>query len=250
VNRFKRGLLAGSPQIGLWCSLASAYAIESLAPSGFDWLLVDMEHAPNDLASVLAQLQALAPYPASAIVRPPWNDMVVTKRLLDVGAQTLLFPYVQNADEARAAVASVRYPPAGVRGMALATRANRFGRVADYARRAQEEICVLVQAETREALDRLETIAAVEGVDGVFIGPADLHASLGFPGETANPAVLPIIDDAIRRIRSRGKAPGIIATDEQLARRYLERGALFVAVGGDVSLLVRSADALAAKYKG
>ncbi len=250
VNRFKRGLLAGSPQIGLWCSLASAYAIESLAPSGFDWLLVDMEHAPNDLTSVLAQLQAAAPYPASAIVRPPWNDMVVTKRLLDVGAQTLLFPYVQNADEARAAVASVRYPPAGVRGMALATRANRFGRVTDYARRAQEEICVLVQAETREALDRLETIAAVEGVDGVFIGPADLHASLGFPGETANPAVLPIIDDAIRRIRSRGKAPGIIATDEQLARRYLERGALFVAVGGDVSLLVRSADALAAKYKG
>jgi 4-hydroxy-2-oxoheptanedioate aldolase len=250
VNRFRRGLLSGSPQIGLWCSLASAYALEAVAPAGFDWLLLDMEHAPNDLPQVLAQLQAAAPYATSAIVRPPWNDMVATKRLLDIGAQSLLFPYVQNADEARAAVASVRYPPAGVRGVALATRANRFGRVKDYARRAQEELCVLVQAETREALDRLETIAAVEGVDGVFIGPADLHASLGFPGETANPAVLPMIDEAIRRIRSRGKAPGILATDEQLARRYLERGALFVAVGSDAGLLARDADALAAKYRG
>jgi 4-hydroxy-2-oxoheptanedioate aldolase len=250
VNRFKRGLLAGSPQIGLWCSLSSHYVLESIASAGFDWLLLDMEHSPNDLPMVLTQLQAVACYPVSPIVRPPWNDMVSTKRLLDIGAQTLLFPYVQNADEARAAVASVRYPPAGMRGVALATRANRFGRVKDYARRAQDELCVLVQAETREALDRLENIAGVEGVDGVFIGPADLHASLGFPGETANPAVLPIIDEAIRRIRKRGKAPGILTSDEMLARRYLELGALFVAVGSDMGLLARGADALAAKYKG
>lgn len=250
ANPFKRALRAQLPQIGLWTSLASALSVEVVAGAGFDWLLLDMEHAPNELPMVQAQLQAATGGTAHPIVRPPWNDMVSTKRLLDIGAQTLLFPYVQNADEARAAVASVRYPPAGMRGVALATRANRFGRVKDYARRAQDELCVLVQAETREALDRLENIAGVEGVDGVFIGPADLHASLGFPGETANPAVLPIIDEAIRRIRKRGKAPGILTSDEILARRYLELGALFVAVGSDMGLLARGADALAAKYKG
>jgi 4-hydroxy-2-oxoheptanedioate aldolase len=169
--------------------------------------------------------------------------------MLDIGAQSVLFPYVQNAEEARQAVASTRYPPAGIRGVAGATRATRFGRIKDYAKHAHEEICVLVQVETKEALEHLESIADVEGVDGVFIGPADLHASLGYPGEVANPAVLPIIDDAIKRIRARGKAPGILYADEKLARRYLELGALFVAVGADVGLLARGADALAAKFK-
>jgi len=249
VNAFKRALAAKRAQIGLWCSLSSNYAVEAVAGAGFDWLLLDMEHSPNDLTDVLSQLQAAAPYPTSTVVRLPWNDFVATKRMLDIGAQSVLFPYVQNAEEARQAVASTRYPPAGIRGVAGATRATRFGRIKDYAKHAHEEICVLVQVETKEALEHLESIADVEGVGGVFIGPADLHASLGYPGEVANPAVLPIIDDAIKRIRARGKAPGILYADEKLARRYLELGALFVAVGADVGLLARGADALAAKFK-
>jgi 4-hydroxy-2-oxoheptanedioate aldolase len=169
--------------------------------------------------------------------------------VLDAGAQTLLVPYVNTAEEARNAVAYTRYPPQGVRGVAGTTRATRFGRVKDYARRAHEALCLLLQVETQQALDSLEAIARVEGVDGVFIGPADLHASLGYPGETANPAVLPKIEDAIRRIRACGKAPGILTADEKLARRYLELGALFVAVGADVGLLARESEKLAAKFK-
>jgi 4-hydroxy-2-oxoheptanedioate aldolase len=249
-NSFKRALAAGKPQIGLWLSLSDHYSAEVCAGSGFDWLLIDTEHSPNELHMVLNQLQAIAPYPAHPVVRVPWNDMVTIKRVLDVGAQSLLIPFVQNADEARKAVAATRYPPAGVRGVAGTTRATRFGRIKDYAKRAHEEICVLVQLETQTALDSLEVIAGLDGVDGVFIGPADLHASLGYSGETANPAVLPKIEDAIRRIRACGKAPGILTADEKLARRYLELGALFVAVGADVGLLGRGADQLAAKFKG
>jgi len=248
-NPFKRALRAGRAQIGLWSSLSSNYVVEVTAGAGFDWLLIDTEHSPNDLESTLAQLQAAAAYPTHAIVRVPWNDMVVIKRYLDVGAQSLLVPFVQNAEEARAAVAATRYPPAGGRGVAGTTRATRFGRVKDYARRAHEELCVLVQVETQTALDQIEAICAVDGVDGVFIGPADLHASLGHLGETANPAVLPKIEDAIRRIAAGGKAAGILTADEKLARRYLELGALFVAVGADVGILARGADALAAKFK-
>jgi 4-hydroxy-2-oxoheptanedioate aldolase len=249
VNRFKHALAGGTPQIGLWLSLSDHYSAEVCAGSGFDWLLIDTEHSPNELHMVLAQLQAIAPYPTTAIVRVPWNDMVIIKRMLDAGAQTLLVPYVNTAEEAASAVASTRYPPEGVRGVAGTTRATRFGRVKDYARRASGELCLLLQVETQQALDNLEAIARVAGVDGVFIGPADLHASLGYPGETANPAVLPKIEDAIRRIRACGKAPGILTADEKLARRYLELGALFVAVGADVGLLARESEKLAAKFK-
>jgi 4-hydroxy-2-oxoheptanedioate aldolase len=249
VNQFRRALRAGQLQIGLWCSLASHYSVEVVAGAGFDWLLLDSEHSPNDLESLLAQLQAAAPYPTSPIVRVPWNDTVTIKRVLDIGAQGLLVPYVQNADEARAAVAATRYPPRGVRGVAGTTRANRFGRIPDYARRAHDELCVLVQVETQDAVERIEAIAAVEGVDGIFIGPADLHASLGYPGETANPAVLPRIEDAIRRIVGAGKPAGILTGDEKLARRYIELGALFVAVGADVGILARGADRLAGNFR-
>jgi 4-hydroxy-2-oxoheptanedioate aldolase len=248
-NPLKRALGAGKVQIGLWSSLASNYTVEAIAGAGFDWILLDMEHSPNDLLGVLAQLQAAAPYPTHAVVRVPWNDMVAVKRVLDVGAQSLLVPYVSTADQAKSAVSYTRYPPAGVRGVAGTTRASRFGRIKDYAKRAHEEICLLVQAETREALDDLEAICAVEGVDGVFIGPADLHASLGYPGETANPKVKPLIDDAIRRIRKCGKAPGILTPNEADARHWLECGALFVAVGSDAGILARGAEALAAKFK-
>ena len=249
ANSFKRALKAGKPQIGLWCSLSSHFAVEVVAGSGFDWLLLDTEHSPNELPMVLSQLQAAAPYATHPVVRVPWNDMVTIKRYLDIGAQSILIPYVQSEEEARNAVAYTRYPPEGLRGVAGTTRATRFGRVKDYARRAHEEMCVLVQIENRAGLESLERIAAVEGVDGVFIGPADLHASLGYPGETANPEVMPIIDDAIRRIRHAGKAPGVLTGVEGDARRWLQCGGLFVAVGADLGLLARESEKLAAKFK-
>jgi 4-hydroxy-2-oxoheptanedioate aldolase len=249
ANTFKRALKAGKPQIGLWCSLSNHYAIEVVAGAGFDWLLVDTEHSPNELDMVLAQLQAVAPYPAHPVVRVPWNDMVTIKRFLDIGAQSLLIPYVQNKEEATKAVSYTRYPVEGLRGMGGMTRATRFGRVKDYAKRSHEEICVLVQIETQMGLDNLEQIASVDGVDGVFIGPADLHASLGYAGETANPKVKPLIDDAIRRIRKSGKAPGILTSVEADARHWLELGSQFVAVGADVNILARETEKLAAKFK-
>jgi 4-hydroxy-2-oxoheptanedioate aldolase len=248
-NQFKNALKAGRAQIGLWSSLSSNYTVEVIAGAGFDWILLDSEHSPADLENLLTQLQAAAPYPTHAVVRVPWNDMVTIKRTLDVGAQSLLIPYVSTADEARSAVSYTRYPPAGVRGVAGTTRATRFGRVKDYAKRAHEEICLLVQVETQGALDNIEAICAVDGVDGVFIGPADLHASLGYTGEIANAKVKPLIDAAIRRIRKCGKAPGILTPSEADARQWLECGALFVAVGSDVGLLARGAEALAAKFK-
>jgi 4-hydroxy-2-oxoheptanedioate aldolase len=248
-NFFKRALRDGKPQIGLWSSLASNYSVEVIAGAGFDWILLDCEHSPNDLESLLTQLQAAAAYPSHPIVRVPWNDMVTIKRVLDIGAQSLLIPYVSTVEEARAAVSYTRYPPTGLRGVAGTTRATRFGRIKDYAKRAHEEICVLVQVETQEALDNIEAIAALDGVDGIFIGPADLHASLGHTGEIANAKVVPQIEEAIRRIRKAGKAPGILTTSEELAKRQLGCGALFVAVGADVGILARGAEALLARFK-
>jgi 4-hydroxy-2-oxoheptanedioate aldolase len=248
VNKFKRALYAGQSQIGLWCTLSSHYSLEVVAGAGFDWLLLDCEHSPNDLESLLTQLQAAAPYPSTPVVRVPWNDTVTIKRVLDIGAQSILVPYVQNVDEARAAVAAVRYPPAGVRGVAGVTRATRFGRIKDYAKRAHEETCLLVQLETEGALRHIEAIAAIDGIDGLFIGPADLHASMGYTGEVANPKVFPLIEDAIRRIRATGKAPGILVGDEALAKRCIDGGSLFTAVGTDTGILARGAEQLAAKY--
>ncbi|HSA89791.1 MAG TPA: HpcH/HpaI aldolase/citrate lyase family protein [Burkholderiales bacterium] len=248
-NTFKRALARGRPQIGLWSSLSSNYTVEVIAGAGFDWILLDSEHSPADIENLLAQLQAAAPYPTHPVVRIPWNDMVTIKRVLDIGAQSLLVPYVSSREEAQDAVSFTRYPPAGVRGVAGTTRATRFGRIADYARRAHEEICLLVQVETQAALDNIEAICGIDGVDGVFIGPADLHASLGHPGEIANPKVKPMIDDAIRRIRKSGKAPGILTPNEADARHWLDCGALFVAVGADVGILARGAEALAARFR-
>ncbi len=247
-NAFKRALKEGRNQIGLWSSLSSNYTVEVIAGAGYDWILLDQEHSPNDLESLLAQLQAAASYPTSAVVRVPWNDAVHIKRVLDVGAQSLLIPYVCTDEEAKSAVAATRYPPAGVRGVAGTTRATRFGRVKDYARRAHEELFVLVQVETKPALDQLEAICAVEGVDGVFIGPADLHASMGYTGETSNPAVLPLIEEAMRRIRKAGKAAGYLTPVEADARRMIAAGCNFCAVGADVGLLARGAEALRAKF--
>jgi 4-hydroxy-2-oxoheptanedioate aldolase len=228
TNHFKKALLAGQQQIGLWCSLSNHYAVEVVAGSGFD-LLLDMEHSPNDLESVLPQLQAASNYPVEPVVRVPWNDMVAIKRLLDIGVRTLLIPMIQNAEEARLAVSYTRYAPDGVRGVAGTTRASLFGRVKDYAKLAHTEICVLVQVETGTAVDEIEAIAKVPGVDGIFIGPADLHASMGF--------------------RAAGKAPGFLTPVEEDARRMLAAGSQFVAVGADIGLLARASEALAAKFK-
>jgi 4-hydroxy-2-oxoheptanedioate aldolase len=248
-NAFKRAIVAGRQQIGLWVSLASPYSIEIVAGSGFDWLLIDGEHSPNDPPLVLAQLQAAAAYPVSAIVRPAWNDKVLIKRYLDVGAQGLLIPYVQTADEAAAAVAAVRYPTRGVRGVAGVTRASRYGRVADYVKRAEAEICLLVQIETRQGLDNLEAIARTDGIDGVFIGPADLAAGLGHLGDMQHPEVQAAIEGAIKRITACGKPAGILATDEASTRRYMQWGTIFTAVGLDAMVLARETEKLAKLYK-
>jgi len=247
-NLFKQRLLAGERQIGLWCALSSAYAAEVVAGAGFDWLLFDTEHAPGGLQTTLGQLQAVAPYPVAAVVRPAENDPVLIKKLLDIGAQTLLVPFVQTAEEARAAVAAMRYAPEGIRGVAGTTRATRFGRVKGYMARAHEELCLLVQIETVEALERLEEIASVEGVDGVFIGPNDLAASLGHVGDMAHPVVVAAVENAIERLKIMGKPSGIY-TAPDVARRCLALGATFTAVGGDIGVLARGADALAAQFR-
>jgi 4-hydroxy-2-oxoheptanedioate aldolase len=247
-NHFKRALAEGRQQIGLWCSLPGAYVAEAVAGSDFDWLLLDTEHSPGDPLTVMSQLQAVAPYPVSAVVRPASNDAVLVKRFLDLGAQSLLIPYVQNAEEAAAAVAAMRYPPEGIRGVSGVTRATRFGRVAGYAKRAHEELCLLVQIETQQALDQLEQIAAVDGVDGVFIGPADLAASLGHAGEPGHPRIKAIIEEAIARIRACRKPAGILTPDTAFAKRCIELGTTFTAVGVDANILARSTEALAKQF--
>jgi len=249
VNRLKRALRNDQAQIGLWSSLSSHIAAEIVAGAGFDWILIDTEHSPNELADVHRQLQAMQGTDTSAVVRPPWNDPVVVKRLLDIGVQSLLVPFVQNADEARRAVAATRYPPDGIRGVATTTRASRYGRVKDYLGRAHDEICVIVQIETRAALAGLEDIAAVEGVDGLFIGPSDLAADMGHLGNNAHPEVRAALDDAIGRIRATGKAAGILTPIEADARRWLDLGCNLLAVGSDAGILARQADALASKFK-
>ena len=252
TNRFKHALAAGQAQIGLWSAFPSPYVTELLGGSGYDWIMLDTEHSPNDVPQVMAQLQALdaaqQQRPTSAVVRPAWNDSVLIKRYLDIGAQTLLVPFVQNAQEAQAAVDAMRYAPAGIRGMGGSTRASNFGRDSSYIAQAQQELCLLVQVETQEALAEIEAIAAIEGVDGIFIGPADLSASMGYPGQPRHPAVDAAINDAIRRIRAAGKAPGILMVDETRARECLALGAQFVAVAMDLILLRSAADGVAAKF--
>jgi 4-hydroxy-2-oxoheptanedioate aldolase len=249
-NAFKHAIAEGRTQIGLWLALTSAYAAEVVAGAGFDWLVIDMEHAPNTLENVFGQLQALAAYPGIAMVRPASNDVVQIKHLLDMGAQTLLVPYVQSVAEAEAAVAAMRYPPRGVRGMASATRAAGFGRVADYGREAEAELCLIVQVETVSALESLEAIAGVEGVDGVFIGPADLAASMGLVGQLSHPDVKAAVLGAIQRLVAIGKPAGVLSADPDFAEACRDAGATFVAVGLDTVILARGADALATRFMG
>ena len=248
-NRFKRALAARKKLVGLWSQTGSATVVELLADARPDWVLIDTEHAPVDIGGVVDQLRVLDGAGVSALVRPVWNDPVVFKRLLDAGAQTLLVPYVQTAAEAAAAVAATRYPPHGVRGVAAVLRGNRYGRIPDYHAKIAPEICVLVQAESKAAMANLAEIAAVEGIDGVFFGPADLSASMGYLGQPSHPEVLKAIDAGIATVLAAGKAPGIIDTDPAVSERYLRAGALFVAVGVEADLLIRAATDLARRFK-
>jgi 4-hydroxy-2-oxoheptanedioate aldolase len=250
-NPFKRALAAGQVQYGLWLGLADPYPAEILADAGFDWLLIDGEHAPNDVRSILAQLQAIAPYPSHPIVRPVQGDAALIKQLLDIGAQTLLVPMVETAGQATALARATRYPPRGSRGVGTAlARASRWNNVEGYLHQADEEICLLLQIESAKGLENLQAIAATEGVDGVFIGPADLAASLGHLGNPGHPEVVAVIAGAIQRIRAAGKAAGILAADPKLARNYVGCGAVFVALGVDTVLLSKAARALIAQFKG
>jgi 4-hydroxy-2-oxoheptanedioate aldolase len=225
-------------QVGLWSSLCSNIAAEIISDSGFDWILLDTEHSPNEIPDLVSQLQAVQAGTATPIIRPAWNDAVLAKRCLDIGAQTLLFPYLQSPEEAKRAVASTRYPPQGIRGVSVASRASRYGRTPGYLTKANAEICVLVQ------------VASVEGIDGVFIGPSDLAASLGHLGNPQHAEVQAAMQDAVKRLKKLGKPAGILTGNEEEARRYIEWGYLFVAVGADVGLLAKNADALAKKFKG
>lgn len=251
VNTFKQALKANRAQIGLWVAMADSYSAEIVAGAGFDWLLLDGEHAPNDIRSLLAQLQAIAPYPSHPIIRPPVGDTHLIKQLLDIGAQTLLIPMVDSAEQARTLVRAVRYPPDGVRGVGNAiSRAARWNRVSGYLDKAADDICLLLQVETRAGLEALDAIAATDGVDGVFIGPSDLSAALGHRGNPGHPDVQAAIEGGIARILAAGKAAGILTADEALARRYLELGATFVAVGADVSVFARGVERLAKTFLG
>jgi 4-hydroxy-2-oxoheptanedioate aldolase len=250
TNTFRDALRAGQTQIGLWVGLADANAAELLASCGFDWLLLDGEHAPNDVRVVLDQLRAVAPYPVHAVVRPVEGNVALLKQYLDVGAQTLLVPMIDTPEQAKLMARAMRYAPDGIRGMGSAlARASRWNQVDDYLNRANDEMCLLVQAESTVALENLAEIAAVDGVDGVFFGPADLSASMGYRGQANHPDVQRAIRDGIQTVRAAGKAAGVLMANREVAKQYLEDGAQFVAVGVDTTLLVQAATELARSFR-
>ena len=244
TNVFLKAIQSGKPQIGLWVSLSQGFSAEIIAGAEFDWVLIDMEHSPNDLTSVMHQLQVFAAYGTTAIVRPQWNDPVLVKRLLDIGAPGLLFPMVQTSEEAAAAVAATRYPPNGIRGVSGTTRANKFGRVSDYFQRIDEETAVLIQAETLSAIAQVEALGETNGVDGVFFGPADIAADMGFLGQPMHDAVWEKILPAAKRLMEKGIPVGTLVLDPDFATLLIKEGFSFVACGSDTSLLSKGADAL------
>lgn len=248
-NTFKAAISSGRQQIGLWSSLASHISTEVIAGSGFDWILLDMEHSPNDLADIYVQLQAIMESPTQAVIRMPSDDPIAIKRILDTGAQSLMIPNVETAEQAARVVAATRYAPRGVRGFSQAPRAARFGRIPDYHAKCEAEICVILQVESQTALDNIEAIAAVDGVDSLFVGPGDLSTSLGYLGKQGHADVVSVIETTIGRIKATGKACGILTGDETLARRYIAAGTAYTAVGSDMTILARATEALAAKFK-
>lgn len=248
-NRFKSAIIAGRPQIGLWMGMANPYTAEICAGAGFDWLVIDGEHGPNTIPLIAAQLQALAASGVSAVVRAPVGETWIIKQILDVGAQTIIVPMVETSGEAEALVKAANYPPRGIRGVGSAmARASAFNRIPDYLATANAEVCLIVQLESAAALKNLEAIAAVDGVDGVFIGPSDLAADMGFLGAPGRPEVQAAVEDGIARIIKAGKPAGILTADQALARRYLELGATFVAVGTDVTVFSSATSKLAQSF--
>ncbi|MBM3608483.1 MAG: 4-hydroxy-2-oxoheptanedioate aldolase [Alphaproteobacteria bacterium] len=247
-NAFKKALKEGKPQIGFWLALASPYSAELCAGAGYDFLVFDGEHAPNDVPVMLSQLQAVAPYGAAPVARPQVGETWLIKQYLDIGAQNILVPIVETREQAQQLVSAVRYPPRGVRGVATLTRASRFGHIPDYLATADEQICLMLQVETQKGLANLDEIISVDGVDGVFIGPSDTAAACGHLGNPGHADVQKVIEDALVHIRKAGKAPGVLMVNEELARRYLELGALFVAVGTDVGILIQGAQGLAQRF--
>jgi 4-hydroxy-2-oxoheptanedioate aldolase len=250
VNPFKAGLAAGRSQVGIWCTIPGPMVAEALATCGYDWVLLDTEHTVTDVPDILPMLQAVAGWPVAPVVRAQWNDPVLIKRLLDFGAQTLMLPYVQTADEARAAVRAMRYAPAGFRGVSGMTRATGYGRVAGYQQAAAAELCLIVQIETAAAVARIPEIAAVDGVDALFIGPADLAASMGHGDDTGHPEVRAMIAAAIAAIRAAGKPAGILTVDPVFARQCIAWGTTFTAVAVDMTLLVTAARGVRGQFAG
>lgn len=251
LNHFKNALLHKQPQIGLWLSMATPYLAEAAATTGYDWLLIDGEHAPNDVQSTLAALQAVSAYPAQPVVRVVEGQTATIKQMLDIGAHTLLVPMVDTAEQARAIVAATQYPPQGIRGVGSAVgRASQWSLRRDYLDIANDEVCLLVQVETLTALHNLSEICAVDGVHGIFIGPADLAASMGHRGNPGHPEVQAAIESAMATIIASGKAAGTLTSDPKLAKRYLELGCTFVAVGVDILMFANSARALRAQFSG
>jgi 2-dehydro-3-deoxyglucarate aldolase len=248
-NTFRRSVLAGERLIGCWCSLANPITTEILGLAGFDWLLLDAEHSPNDVVTLIPQLMALKDSPSAPVVRPPVNDAIILKRLLDAGFYNFLIPFVESAREAQQAVAATRYPPAGIRGVSVAQRSNRYGTVPDYFTTVNDQICVLVQIESRRGMENLDEICAVEGVDGIFIGPSDLAAALGHLGNPNHADVQQAIADIFACAGHHGRSVGILAPVEVEARGYLEQGARFVAVGSDQGLLRAATQALRDRFR-
>lgn len=248
-NPFKTAITSGQQQVGLWLSLADPYATELCATAGFEWMLIDGEHAPNDVRSMLHALQACAAYGSHPVVRVVQGETALIKQVLDIGAKTILVPMVDTAEQATTMARAMRYPPQGNRGVGSAVaRVSQWGARSNYLNEANDEVCLLVQAETATALDNLEAICAVDGVDGVFIGPADLAASMGHRGNPGHPDVQAAIDGAIRRITACGKAAGTLTSDVNAGRHYLDIGARFVAVGIDTSLLAQATRKLAREF--
>lgn len=250
INHFKNTLKAQQVQIGLWLGLGETFSAEICAGAGFDWLLIDAEHGPNDLRSILAQLQAIAPYTSQPVVRPPQGDHVLIKQLLETGVQTLLIPMVETAEQAKMLVQAMRYPPYGIRGVGSAlARASRWGRIGNYMEEADEQMCLLIQVETRTGIENLDKILQVECVDGIFFGAADLAASYGLKGESNHPDIVQCILEGLRKVKSHGRTGGVLCSDKSLNQQYIEAGATFVAVGIDTLLLAKASSDLLGEYK-
>ena len=248
-NKFKENILNKKKQIGIWSCLSNNTIAEIISVTGFDWSVLDMEHSPNDITEILTQLQVMEGYGTEPVVRVPWNEPVMVKRILDMGAQTILYPFVQNADEARAAVEATRYPPKGIRGIMSAARMNRYGHVSNYYEEAEKEICVLVQCETKDAIKNIPEIAKVEGVDGIFMGPSDISGSIGKIGQFEDQEVQDLINHALDLCNKADKPAGILTGKKDYAKKYVKDGYTFVAINSDTNLFARSAEALLKEFK-